>query len=161
MVAALVLAAGGWARAEGPDTTGAAQRSPFGAFWRSAALPGWGQVYNGRPLRGGIYGGLIAGCVGMAVVNWESALGVEESAGSRDQGSLFWKRRAWTHGRNNWLILGGFIYILCIVDAYVDAHLQTFDVSPVALRAEATPAGGLQIALAFPWPESRRQGRRR
>ncbi len=100
--------------------------SPGGAFWRSAALPGWGQFYNGRPIRGLVYGGVVAVCAGMAVRNWDRALGTYES------GSLFWKRRAWTRGRNNWLILGGVTYILCAVDAYVDAHLQTFDVEPVA-----------------------------
>lgn len=35
------------ARAQAPDTTAAeAVRTPRGALWRAAALPGWGQRYN-------------------------------------------------------------------------------------------------------------------
>mgnify|MGYP001795939595 CR=1 FL=1 len=33
-----------------------AERTTFGAFWRSALLPGWGQVYQGRNI-GWFYGG--------------------------------------------------------------------------------------------------------
>lgn len=77
----------------------------------------------------------------MSIRNWDSALGYS------GPGSLFWKRRAWTHGRNNWLILGGLTYLLGMVEAYVDAHLQTFDVEPVAAATPDAVIVGLSIPL--------------
>jgi uncharacterized protein DUF5683 len=86
--------------------------------------------------------------MGMAVRNWDTALGAS------GEGSLFWKRTAWTQGRNNWLILGGIIYILCITDAYVDAHLQTFDVSPVVLDIGSPPdQTGFVLSVVIPLRE--------
>lgn len=91
-------------------------------------LPGWGQRYNGKPRKGAIYTAIVAVSAGMVAYNWDNALG--SSAG----GSLFWSGQAWTRGRNNWLILGAVAYTLAAVDAYVDAHLATFDVGPVSFQ---------------------------
>jgi len=109
-------------------------------------VPGWGQWYNGRPVKATVYAGIVALSVGMAVRNWDAAIGTTGA------GSLFWSREAWTHGRNNWLILGGFVYLLGAVDAYVDAHLQTFDVGPIAVRLAPHPEGGAVLTAVLPWP---------
>jgi len=121
-----------------------AHASPAAAFRRSLLLPGWGQFTNHRPVKGLIYGGIVAASVGMAVRNWHTAIGYD------GPGSIFWSRRGWTDGRNNWLILGGAAYILAAVDAYVDAHLRTYDVSPVALRLAPRPDGGVLLAAELP-----------
>lgn len=44
-----------------PDTAAVRVRSPRGALLRSAILPGWGQVYNGQPLKAPIIAGAIGG----------------------------------------------------------------------------------------------------
>ena len=121
--------------------------SPSAAFRRSLVLPGWGQLYNRRRVKAVAYAGTFGLCVGMAVRNWQTAVGAE------GPGSIFWTRSGWTTGRNNWLILGGFIYILAGVEAYVDAHLQTFDVSPIAMQLRPRDDGGLQLMVAVPCSE--------
>ncbi len=45
------------------DTTRGSGHSPGGALLRSAVLPGWGQVYNGQPLKTPIIVGAIGGLV--------------------------------------------------------------------------------------------------
>ena len=42
-------------------------RSPGGALWRSLAAPGWGQLYNGRPVRAAIGFLAVAGVGTLAV----------------------------------------------------------------------------------------------
>jgi len=150
----LVLAGPGQAqRGVGERDSTAARHTPGGAFWRSILLPGWGQWYNGRPIKGSIYAGLTLVCAGMAIRNWDRALGSDEG------GSLFWSRQAWAHGRNNWLILGGTVYLLGAVDAYVDAHLQTFDVGPISLAVLPKPGGGVAMVAVLTWSD-RKQIRR-
>jgi hypothetical protein len=83
----------------------------------------------------------------MAARNWDAAIG------TTGPGSIFWSRDAWAYGRNNWLILAGFAYLLGAVDAYVDAHLQTFDVSPIAVRVVPTTGGGAVVTAVLPWQE--------
>ena len=131
----------------------AARRSPSAAFWRSVVLPGWGQFYNERPLRGCIYAGVITGCVAMAVHNRDLAVGAYGGSGGE---SIFLSARAWAEGRNNWIILGAFTYTLCILDAYVDGHLQTFDVEPLTysrIPSETPPYPqlGARISVSLPF----------
>lgn len=112
-------------------------------------MPGWGQWYNGRPVKAALYGGIVAFSAGIAVRNWDAAIGTS------GPGSIFWSREAWAYGRNNWLILGGFVYLLGAVDAYVDAHLQTFDVSPITLRVLPMNGGGAVLMAVLRWPEGK------
>jgi hypothetical protein len=141
----LVLSSMAWSA---PVDTTTYTPDPGGAFRRSAVLPGWGQFYNRRPVRGSVYGALFGGSMAMAARNWDTALGATGA------GSLFWKGSAWTRGRNNWLILSGLIYIFCITDAYVDAHLQTFDVTPVVLDIGSPPdQPGFVVSVTVPLRE--------
>lgn len=44
-------------------TTGARGRSPRGALLRSVVVPGWGQVYNGQPLKAPVIAAALGGLV--------------------------------------------------------------------------------------------------
>lgn len=46
-----------------PDSLQSDARSPRGALIRSALVPGWGQIYNGQPLKAPIIVGAIGGLV--------------------------------------------------------------------------------------------------
>jgi hypothetical protein len=88
-------------------------KSPWGAVLRSAVLPGWGQVYNQK---------YIKGAVALAV-----------------NGALLWqvldynkqwqdtKEEQYRDGRNQYMWILGLTYLLTMVDAYVDANLFGFD----------------------------------
>jgi hypothetical protein len=94
--------------------------SPKGAMIRSVIFPGWGQWYNGKKIKSVLVFLTEAGIVGA---------------------SFYWNDRA-TNATNDldrefyidnrnlaYWYLGGAI-LLSMADAYVDAHLAGFDVSP-------------------------------
>ncbi len=94
--------------------------SPKGAMIRSILLPGWGQWYNDKKIKAGIVFLAETGIIGSAVY-WGKKANNETDTLYRDfyidnRNLAFW-------------YLGGFI-LLSMADAFVDAPLSGFDVSP-------------------------------
>jgi hypothetical protein len=103
------------------------QRSPSGALLRSAVLPGWGQFYNDRPVKGMILGTLELGLLAFLITEHASAEAARDdyyqSGDPADEASyekhsdrrldlIWYTSAAWLYG---------------MLDAYVDAHLFAFD----------------------------------
>lgn len=118
--------------------------SPKRATIMSAALPGLGQVYNGKwwkvPI---IYGGF-AGLTYMAVSNHNDMVRfkeafllriddnpdtVDEFAGIYSDANLQQLKTTSQRNRDLSFIIMGILYVLNIIDANVDGHLKDFDVS--------------------------------
>lgn len=118
--------------------------SPKKATIMSAALPGLGQVYNGRwwkvPI---IYGGF-AGLTYMAVTNHtdmvrykeayllrvdDDPTTVDEFFGKYSDANLQQLKTASQRNRDLSFIIMGILYLLNVIDANVDGHLKDFDVS--------------------------------
>jgi hypothetical protein len=147
--------------------------SPRGALWRSA-VPGWGQAYNRQYYKlPFVYAGLAGGGFAIYRMNRRyllyrrahlftvgsqdgdgnpyrkfkseydeatSELGANQVSG-RQLRSLRDKYRRW----RDLSILGtGLFYALTILDAYVSAHLLTFNVDDVALDVRPTGGGPIQ-----------------
>lgn len=94
-----------------PDTQHVVlRRSPVGAFLRSAALPGWGQFYNDKSLKGALFIVLQAGLI----------TGVLLERGSSRSGGLT------PLGSSLLLGLIG-VRVYSMADAYVDAQFSDFD----------------------------------
>ncbi|MFP4227438.1 MAG: DUF5683 domain-containing protein [Salinivenus sp.] len=166
--------------------------SPRGALWRSAAVPGWGQVYNRQYLKLPlVYGGLAA--LGYAIYSmnqnyglnrraaifargqrltnqnddipsvisdWQSyeddyATVVREAGGSTGDltslplspSQVRQQRDKFRRWRDLSIVGTGFFYVLTLVDAYVSAHLLTFDVGG-DLALKVRPTGGLPGAAS-------------
>lgn len=88
-------------------------KSPWGAFLRSAILPGWGQFYNERYVKGVLVFSVNALLVSQIIHNhnrWEE---------TRD--------RSYFNRRNDFYWYFGVAYLLNLADAYVDAYLFGFD----------------------------------
>ncbi len=88
-------------------------KSPWGAVARSAMLPGWGQFYNGQIIKGIITFGLFADFTRKAIVNNLRYMDTDTKE--------YLERRT----INTWYV--GLVYMLTMVDAYVDAYLYKFD----------------------------------
>ena len=105
----------------------AGHRSPTGALLRSAALPGWGQVYNDRPVKGLILGALEIGLAVWLVMEHiateDARTDFQQSGDPADEQSYL------THGQRRldliWYTSGAWLYGM--IDAYVDAHLYAFE----------------------------------
>ena len=110
---------------------------PFYVMLRSAAVPGWGQVYNHKYLKAGI---VVAG-EGVLAFSALQELKRENQALDRQiaiiQGGgdpagpdyVLAQEDEETHRNRkiNWIWWGIAAHLLSMMDAYVDAHLATFD----------------------------------
>lgn len=96
--------------------------SPAGALYRSLVLPGWGQWKNGRKGKALLFALAEAVCIGGYL--YENArytsgdyTGPEKEAVKTD--------------RNSFLLYWMIAKVLDIMDAYVDAQFQTYDVDDI------------------------------
>lgn len=121
---------------------------PRKALLFAAVLPGSGQVYNKKywkvPL---VYGGLglIVNAVSFyqkAYVKYKNELFITINGGTApskiDQATLRSIVDQARRQRDYFLVIGGLVYILQMVDAHVDAHLKEFDLNP-KLRVQLKP----------------------
>lgn len=159
-------------RAKGlpPDHT------PERALWRALALPGWGQYYNRQyfkiPL---VYAGLAGLAAGIVYTNdrvvlyrhaalyrqdpgaypqfeEEYRMIAEQAGGDIDAGTLRDTRDRFKRYRDLSAIGVGLYYALSVLDAYVSAHLLTFDVGEdLSMRVHPSAQGGVttQLRLRF------------
>lgn len=101
------------------DTTIAQQKSPWGAVLRSAIVPGWGQIYNHSYIKAPIIWGL---------GGWLTYLYIQNNKSYHDAmktGSSTYKN-FYHDQRDLMAIYMGLVYVLNMVDAYVDAELFDF-----------------------------------
>jgi TolB-like protein len=96
-------------------------KTPLGAALRSAAVPGWGQVYNGDTARGITYMALFAGFAGTAIVSAVLGSQAEDeyhentasTVDARSEGNAHYERA------NIGLIGLGAVWAVSIVDAWL------------------------------------------
>lgn len=135
------------------------KHSPFKATIMSTALPGMGQVYNGKwwkvPIIYGAFGGLIYSSVANDIKfrTYKKAYLIrvdddpnttDEFEGQYSDANLRELVDFYQRNRDISLIFTGVIYALNIIDASVDAHLKDFDVSDdlsLKVRPTLQPAG--------------------
>ncbi|MCF8465531.1 MAG: hypothetical protein K9G41_11860 [Flavobacteriales bacterium] len=120
------------------------KHSPFKATIMSVALPGLGQVYNGKwwkvPIIYGGFGGLIYSSVfnDLKCRTYKEAYLIriddnpattDEFVGQYSDANLKELVSFYQRNRDLSLVFTGVLYALNIIDASVDAHLKDFDVS--------------------------------
>lgn len=133
------------------DSSAVRQGDPMGALWRSAVVPGWGQIHNGQAYKTPIIIGVIGTVVGFAVYNnnlfhelneaylYSAYLGEDPhpfpeyidsySKYSRySTSTLRSQRDNYRRNRNLFMIGTVLAYGLNILDAYVNGQLVGFDV---------------------------------
>lgn len=110
------------------DSVFVMQKSPWGAVLRSAIIPGWGQIYNQSYIKAPIiWGGIVALVFGWRFYNkyYKQYRDIyNQTADSR-----YINVRDFYHNqRDLFSIYIGLVYVLNLVDAYVDAELFDFNV---------------------------------
>jgi hypothetical protein len=105
----------------GGDSIKVLTKSPKGAMLRSLAVPGWGQLYNGKRFKAIIIMGAEIGLISNAII--QNQLAAE--AGNEYDREFYRENRSLSIW---WL---GAVILFSITDAFVDAHLFDFDESPV------------------------------
>ena len=100
----------------GLSTGAATLPSAHGALLRSVVLPGWGQFYNGRPVKGLLFGAASATALTSVVVEHRRINSAPTPEEHQDR----------TARRNSRLLYFALSVALAAIDAYVDAHLADF-----------------------------------
>lgn len=167
--AAVVCAVAPPARAQGgspprtlskPDSAALASQpktAPWKVMARSAVVPGWGQLYNHQPLKAALVVGTEGTLVALALrelklQNDANQRAVNaQAAGDADAETLA-LLEAETHRNRkiSWIWWTLAAHLLSMADAYVDAHLSTFD-SDFGREESLLPARGDRpvVALAY------------
>jgi len=122
--------------AEGQVAASQGSAAPRSFLWRSGLLPGWGQWRSGHPFKAILFGG--------AAISWAAAVTVEH--GRIDQATPLEKQGR--VGRRNTRVLWYVITATAAaLDAYVDAHLDDFNVEEgFALAVNPAPGGPVAFA---------------
>lgn len=111
-------------------------KSPMGAVFRSAIIPGWGQIYNESYWKAPIIWGAL-GVLGYFWVDNNDQykhfrdLYVQSINENNPNGNsrYYDQREFYRDQRDLTAVFIGLTYLINILDAYVDAHLYDFDVS--------------------------------
>ena len=126
------------------DTTKMKRLDPRKALFYAAALPGLGQIYNGKywklPF---VYGGFVGGV--LAIKFYQDTytkyrndlyifLATKKLPRNRTEENLRYIVNRARRERDYVTILTGMWYMLQIVDAHVDAHLDEFKWTKISLR---------------------------
>ncbi len=115
------------------DSTDLGRRKGFGRpFWvmmRSAAIPGWGQAYNGSWFKAVLFGGVESGFIYGIVENDRLAKDAARLGGQYPDESSYWGRvmENYKARKRDYLWWGSFTLLLSMGDAFVDAHLKGFN----------------------------------
>ena len=100
--------------------------STHGALLRSAVLPGWGQFYNGRPVKGLFFGAASATALTAVAIEHRRIRSAPTPEEHQDR----------TARRNGRLLYFALSVALAAIDAYVDAHLADFGAVQSGLSVE-------------------------
>lgn len=101
----------------------------------SAILPGMGQVYNRRYWKTPIIWAGIGTCTYFAITNYgdyqkNNDLVNHTPSTDPNYSKYVYDRDYYRHNFELSVLIGAGVYALNIIDAYVDAHLREFDISP-------------------------------
>jgi hypothetical protein len=110
------------------DTVFVMQKSPWGAVLRSAVIPGFGQFYNESYWKIPVIWGTGALLISGWVYNNNLYNDNKDLFISTGQSLYQYRRDFYRNERDNFTIYLVVLYILNILDAYVDAHLYDFTV---------------------------------
>ena len=154
------------------------KHSPGKAALRSAIIPGWGQVYNKKYWKVPIIYGALGISAGIFVYNYQNYkdtrfaykvkynmrvhgtdsslyVDIDDQLKPLSEESLRFYRDSYRRDIDYSVLFFVLLWGLNVVDAAVDAHLKSFDVSPdLSLRfkpghSEMAGTNGLSLVLAF------------
>ena len=129
--------AGAQSSPDSVETSSLILRSPISAMVRSSLLPGLGQVYNRKWFKAVLVFGTEAALAGNAVLMNQRML----ASKSEDERNFY----EYYRGTFVWWFAG--IYILNILDAYVDAQLSGFNINPELGPPDEVTSRGMSVGM--------------
>lgn len=153
LVFALAILLSGVSFGQRADSLHIRKVNPTGALLRSAFIPGWGQFYNRKYIKGTIFAGGEGYLIYGIAKYWGEAnrhrSNFEQSTDRTYQTSEFLMYSDARDKRNLrlWILAASIFYSM--FDAYVDAQLSDFNQTDKAYQVYVapTPDAGLQLVL--------------
>jgi len=102
---------------------------------RSMVLPGWGQMYNGRPVKGSLFAAAEIGSVVAFFVRRNQLNKCPATVGQQE--------------RNVYLFTSMGIVLVSMADAYVDAHLDSVDWGKVEVGPDEKGKMKVKLSVRF------------
>ncbi len=112
--------------------------NPTGALLRSAVLPGWGQFYNDKPIKGLLFGSVELGLLSWLIVEH---LAAEDARHSGDEHAY----EAHSQRRLDLIWYTSAAWLFGMLDAYVDAYLYSFESENEEFEKET----GIGVSIFF------------
>ena len=142
-----------------PDTVGIdsirnfkfTNKSPMGALLRSAVFPGWGQLYNRKYLKATLIFGAETTFLILMAIEWDRMnqhKKLFDSLPLGDDKNWEYEQYEFYKDRKNLFLWSALATIfISMFDAYVDAHLYTFDKEMDRIGIEIEPRFEEEISL--------------
>jgi len=124
-----------------PSDTSRHQPAPLNYFFRSLAIPGWGQASLDRKLTGGLFVAFEGLAVSMAMKTGMELRYLDQT----DTASATLRRAE----RQDWIVLIVFNHLFSALEAYVSAHLIDFP-HDLHLRTFPGPRPGVGVMIGLP-----------
>lgn len=115
------------------------EKSPTGAMLRSALIPGWGQWYSDQKLKAVIVFGAQMALIGNAVYYHQKSVRGQ----TPDERDFYLDYKS----RFIWYSVG--FYLLNLLDAFVDAHLWSFDTGPDLSVGGSRAGDGVMVRMCW------------
>jgi hypothetical protein len=128
------------------------RKSPMGALLRSIAVPGWGQFYNGKYIKGTVVAVTETYFILRAAHWWKKAedqYSLIQTLQENQRDAAFLTYENYRGSRNDFLWLTALTVFISMFDAYVDAHLSGFDVDLTPDFEDSNPQAKLTFTLRF------------
>jgi len=122
-------------------------------MWRSAVVPGWGQLYNGRPVKAVLFaaGQVYLGARAISESRLAGRL-EDEALGIEEQGvaDAKWRERNRALGRrDDFIWWSAFALLFSVAEAYVDASLIGFGEEFEGVRELPAPERTTKLGFTF------------
>lgn len=143
-------------RADSAAIASRPKTAPYKVMLRSAIVPGWGQMYNHQPLKAA----LVVGAEGTLVALALRELKLQNDANQREldaaalgnapaESLAFLEAETHRNRKISWIWWTLAAHLLSMADAYVDAHLSTFDSDFGRQESLLPPRSGDRPAIAL------------
>jgi hypothetical protein len=142
------VAAGSLPSGEGGGRDGASERwpNPTVTLLKSMAVPGWGQITNGRYVKAAVAIGLETWFIAGAVTEWRRANDALDLFRSEPSNPEHYYDYSFHNGnKNDYLWALGVTVFVSMFDAYVDAHLRPYAENRIP---DVAPPPGVAVVVA-------------
>lgn len=149
VVCGLILLTGAWSLSARERTYSFDEPTSANAAIRSMILPGWGQFFNGQPLKGMLFAGAEIGTIAGAFLMYSKANTTYDDYEKQRTESLYDDYSKQIDNTNLFIYLAAAIWAGNIFDAYLSGGSDTEDEDLLSQKFSLEAKGYNQVTLMY------------